>query len=258
MLFTGLIAGNLWADRSVTISIGQWRITPRMAYGPIAMFFLYITLARAFGASALAAFGVGTRLTDVPPSGLGAVGSAACVIGYLALGATLRIVAERDGQKWILTAFRLWGVRETSELAVGEAIEGRRHTSRRQRIAGTFSISAFVSDASGRELKRISRRTLSPKLVIKVENMSTVPREIRVMVRAEYGLISFGGSNSLIESITRLPSRGTKVEEVDFTFSGTYVGMEVLTLSFYERRSSNSSWIQSDRNPFRVEIDVVR
>jgi tetratricopeptide (TPR) repeat protein len=129
MLLTGLIAGNLWADGSLSawIFTERWRITLRMAYGSMAVFFLYITLARAFGASTLAVLGIGTRRTDVLSPDLGAVGSAACVIGYLALGAALRIIAERDGQRWIPTAFRLWGVQETRDR--GGALDPRFHVS---------------------------------------------------------------------------------------------------------------------------------
>jgi hypothetical protein len=170
----------------------------------------------------------------VLPPDLGAVGSAACVLGYLALGAALRIVAERDGQRWIRTAFRLWGVPEARELTAGEAIEGRRQASRHQRIAGSFYISAFVSDTSGLELNRISRRTVSPKLVVKVENLSTLPQDIRVTVRAENGVISFGGRNFIILSIIDLTAGGTAAEEVEFTFAGAHAGIEVLTLSFSE------------------------
>jgi hypothetical protein len=114
MMLTGLIAGNLWAERFplYPVKIGVAKILRpwlRVAYSTIAVFFLYIMLALAFGARALAQLGVGTRHVDVLPSDLGAVGSAACIIGYLTLGAALRVIAERDGHDWIITAARLWG-----------------------------------------------------------------------------------------------------------------------------------------------------
>jgi hypothetical protein len=122
VLFTGLVAGNLWLDRVVFAGplVRRWpqlfrlieRWFPwraRFAYATAGAALMYVAFAAGAGREAFSEFGIGTKPVDALPADLGVIGFAACVIGSLAFSIAMRIVAEkREGETWRDSAHRLW------------------------------------------------------------------------------------------------------------------------------------------------------
>jgi hypothetical protein len=234
VLLCGLIAPNLWRDHftfSRRFSNQLIQFASRSAYVPLIAAGLYFTLARAIGpASGGAPVAIGVSVeADVLPSGLGMTGLIACVLSYLLLGMTLRVLGERcEDEDWMLALYRVWSV----DLAA-------RITKPRAKIE---TEPESMAGARAKERSRFGGSGLSPLDTVRVE-ISTIQQELAEKLRGEtYEIRSELASGNIRRALARLSDmiRSLPPERAN-TFHETAM---VLTLEYQQ---VEKGWFAGDR-----------